>query len=135
MLKEDDQFLKLHDVFTANALKFISTQKKQRIFQSYISYIGRRGLAVLSQKQLSILFRNLLSLSSNINFDISDLEYLCDIFFVLYGNNCSPELYEWIMKTSSTTLSAFRDFVEIIYIEKIDAKKSYDLSLNFTIMQ
>ena len=35
------------------------------------------------------------------------------------------------MKTSSTTLSAFRDFVEIIYIEKIDAKKSYDLSLNF----
>ena len=131
MLKEDDQFLKLHDVFTANALKFISTQKKQRIFQSYISYIGRRGLAVLSQKQLSILFRNLLSLSSNINFDISDLEYLCDIFFVLYENNCSPELYEWIMKTSSTTLSAFRDFVEIIYIEKIDAKKSYDLSLNF----
>lgn len=83
MLKEDDQFLKLHDVFTANALKFISTQKKQRIFQSYISYIGRRGLAVLSQKQLSILFRNLLSLSSNINFDISDLEYLCDIFFCI----------------------------------------------------
>lgn len=64
MLKEDDQFLKLHDVFTANALKFILEPKKQRILQSYISYIGQRGLAILSQKQLTILFRNLLSLST-----------------------------------------------------------------------
>lgn len=131
MLKEDDQFLKLHDVFTANALKFISEPNKQRILQSYISYIGQRGLAILTQKQLTILFRNLLSLSTNIVFNISDIEYLCDVFFVLYENNCSPELYEWVMKTSSTTLSAFRDFVEIIYTEKIDAKRSYELSLNF----
>lgn len=131
MLKEDDQFLKLHDVFTANAIKFISDSKKQRILQSYISYIGRRGLAILSQKQLSILFRNLLSLSFEIDFTISDTEYLCDIFFVLYENNCSPELYEWVAKTPSGTLSAFRKFVEIIYIEKIDAKKSYELALNF----
>ena len=133
MLKEDDQFLKLHDVFTANALKFISKLKKQRILQSYISYIGLRGLSVLSQKQLSILFRNLLSLSADIDFDISDVEYLCDIFFVLYENNCSPELYEWVMKTSSMTLSVFRNFVEIIYIEKVDAKKSYQLSLDFNV--
>lgn len=33
MLKEDDQFLKLHDVFTANALKFISTQKNSEFFK------------------------------------------------------------------------------------------------------
>ncbi len=132
MLKEDDQFLKLHDVFTTNALQFISAPKKQRILHSYISYIGQRGLAVLSQKQLTILFRNLLSLSLNINFSISEIEYLCDIFFILYESNCSPELYEWIMKTSSSTLSVFRNFVEIIYIEKIDAKRSYELSLDFS---
>lgn len=131
MLKEDDQFLKLHDVFTANALKFISIPKKQRILQSYINYIGQRGLAILTQKQLTILFRNLLSLSINIDFTIPDIEYLCDIFFVLYENNCSPELYEWVMKTSSPTLSVFCDFVEIIYIEKVDAKRSYELSVNF----
>lgn len=131
MLKEDDQFIKLHDVFTANALKFISTPKKQRILQSYISYIGQRGLAILSQKQLTILFRNLLTLSENIALNILDIEYLCDIFFALYENNCLPELHEWVMNTSSTSLSAFRDFVEIIYIEKIDAKKSYELSLKF----
>lgn len=131
MLKEDDQFLKLHDVFTANALKFISTSKKQRILHSYICYIGQRGLAILSQKQLTILFRNLLLLSLDIVFSVSDIEYLCDIFFVLYENNCSPELYEWINKTSSTTLSAFRNFVEIIYTEKVDAQKSYGLSLAF----
>lgn len=132
MLKEDDQFLKLHDVFTANALKFIPASKMQRILHSYISYTGQRGLSILSQKQLAILFRNLLSLSSNIAFAISDIEYLCDIFFVLYENNCSPELYEWIRKTSSSTLSVFRDFVEIIYTEKVDARKSYELSLAFS---
>lgn len=131
MLKEDDQFIKLHDVFTANALNFISKPKKQRILHSYISYIGQRGLAILSQKQISILFRNLLSLSECIAFTISDIEYLCDVFFVMYENNCSPELYEWVMKTSSVTLAVFRSFVEIIYIEKVDAKKSYELSLNF----
>lgn len=132
MLKEDDQFLKLHDVFTANAINFISISKKQRILHSYSSYIGQRGLIILSQKQLTILFRNLLSLSSNIAFTTSDIEYLCDIFFVLYENNCSPELYEWVRKTSSTTLSVFKNFVEIIYIEKVDAQKSYELSLTFT---
>lgn len=131
MLKEDDQFLKLHDVFTANALKFISASKKQRILHSYISYIGQRGLSILSQKQLTILFRNLLLLSSDIDFAISDIEYLCDVFFVLYENNCSPELYEWIRKTSSTTLSVFRNFIDIIYTEKIDAQKSYEMSLTF----
>lgn len=99
ILKEDDQFLKLHDVFTANALKFISSSKKQRILHSYSSYVGQRGIATLSHKQLTILFRNLLSLSSNIVFTIPDIEYLCDIFFVLYENNCSPELYEWIKKS------------------------------------
>ena len=131
ILKEDDQFLKLHDVFTANALKFISSSKKQRILHSYSSYVGQRGIATLSHKQLTILFRNLLSLSSNIVFTIPDIEYLCDIFFVLYENNCSPELYEWIKKISSSTLSVFRNFVEIIYTEKVDAKRSYELSVSF----
>lgn len=50
---------------------------------------------------------------------------------MLYENNCSPELFEWIAKTSSATLSVFRNFVEIIYIEKIDAKRSYEMSLKF----
>lgn len=131
MLKEDDQFLKLHDVFTANALTFISLSKKQRILHSYSSYISQRGLVILSQKQLTILFCNLLSLSSDIDFTISDIENLCDIFFVLYESNCSPELYEWIMRTSSVSLSIFRNFIDIIYTEKVDAQKSYELSLSF----
>lgn len=131
LLKEDDKFLKLHDVFTANAINFIPLEKKQRILHSYITYVGKRGLAILSQKQLTILFRNLLSIGENINYTAPDIEYLCDIFFVLYESNCSPELFEWIQKVNAKTLIAFKEFANIIYVEKVDAKKSYELSQNF----
>ncbi|MDC7291905.1 hypothetical protein NXH76_29495 [Blautia schinkii] len=133
LLKEDDKFLKLHDVFTQNALNFIPSPKKQRILHSYISYIGKRGLTVLSKKQLTILFRNLLFISDNIIYTVMDIEYLCDIFFVLYESNCSPELYEWIKKTK--TLLPFRSFIDILYTEKIDAKKSYEMSLKFALSE
>ena len=131
LLKEDDKFLKLHDVFTANALLFIETEKKQRILHSYITYIGNRGLAILSQKQISILFRKLLLLSEFIDFSIYEIEYLCDIFFVLYESNCSPELYDLVKKTKSSSITAFQTFVDIIYIEKKDAQKSFDMCISF----
>lgn len=132
LLKEDDRFLKLHDVFTTNALKFINYEKQKRILDSYITYVGNRGVMLFTQKQLTILFRNLLCISEYIDFSISNVEFLCDIFFVLYESHCSPELYKWVMNSNSKSLSAFRILVNIIYTEKENAKNSYNMSLGFT---
>lgn len=132
LLKEDDKFYKLHDVFTSNAVLFIDREKKNRIFKSYIKYIGNKGVIEFSARQLSILFRNLLTIAETIDFDSSDLEFLCDIFFELYENKGAPELFEWVESAKASTLEEFKQLVTVLYLEKRNAGKSYEYSLLVT---
>lgn len=129
LLQEDENFLKLHDVFSNNAIKFIGSNEKHRILSSYIKYIATRGLIELTLKELSILFHNLLQIAETIKFDVTDIEYLCDIFFVLYESKSVPELNKWVAKVNAPWLSDFKSLVSLVFLEIKDAYKSYNLSL------
>lgn len=131
LVKEDDDFLKLHDVFTSNANLFIEEQIKHHVIQSYLSYISQKGLVSLTHKQLLVLFENVLSIIKEITFNKAELEMLLDIFFVLYENEPSTEFYNLIKKSSANNIKVLNDFVEIIYIEKRNAKDSYIMAKAF----
>lgn len=128
LLHEDSKFLKLHDVFSSNALGFISDGKQYRILKSYIKYIGHLGIYRLQLKQISILFKNLLTIVSNVTLQIEELEYLCDIFFLLHETHSVPELSRWLLDEKVDSVSPLRKLAKLLYIEKKNANKSYLLS-------
>lgn len=81
----DSYFYKTHDVISEN-ISFIENQyKKERIFESYLTFIHERGCQLYSSIQISMIFKHilLLCIRNNISLSIESTEKILDIFFVI----------------------------------------------------
>ena len=132
---DDNSHLKMfHNVFHINVSQITDFSVKHKVFNSYLSFIAKRGILLYSNEDLYILFNNLmhLMLINNISLSEKETEYFLDVFFVLYENNYNVNIEEYsynknyILFSFLNAVRVFRKDIRqsFIFFEKIVGKEA-----------
>lgn len=85
LIERNGEICELHNIFCRNASKLISGNKKYRVFQSYLSYLAKRGILQYSNELVWVYFTNILNLAvqNGFNLSVAENEEILDMFFAL----------------------------------------------------
>lgn len=85
LITQNGEVCELHNIFCRNVLKLISGNTKYRVFQSYLSYLAKRGILQYSNELVWVYFTNILNLTAQngFNLSITENEEVLDMFFAL----------------------------------------------------